>query len=129
MRVKGILSAHILFKHSSRQTCEAATRRPERRHHRRQKTSEPLQKGKALETGCQDRRLGLCAVYLSPSSQRVSADTMSAPPRPTLWVAGRQEVEVEVHKAARLNRGADWEKALMEPTFQTQTIAGPEAGA
>lgn len=71
--------------------------------------SEEHQKGKTLENGCHDRRLGLCAVYLRVFLTAGSSSALT-PCQPHLagglWAAG-SAAEVEVHKAGGLN-GTDW---------------------
>lgn len=86
-------SHHTLCKQPSSGTCEAVTSRTECQHHGGQKMSEQRQKGKTLENGCHDRRLGLCAVYLSLFLTAMFLSVLT-PCQPhlagALWVAGRR---------------------------------------
>lgn len=85
--------AIVLCKQAGWGTCEAVTSRTECQHHGGQKMSEQRQKGKTLEKCCHDRRLGLCAVYLSLflTAMLLSVLTLCQPHLAgALWVAVRQ---------------------------------------
>lgn len=87
-------SYRTLSKQPSWETFEAVTSRTECQHHGGQKMCEQCQKWKTLESGCHDRRLGLCAVYLSLFLTAMFLSVLT-PCQPhlarALWVAGRRQ--------------------------------------
>lgn len=105
MRALAIQSGgdHAFCKQLCWGTCEAATSRTECQHHGGQKMSEKRKKGKTLENGCHDRRLGLCAVYLSLFLTAMFLSVLT-PCQPhlarALWVAGRRQRQRYTKQAA-----------------------------